>query len=171
MFWQQLRHENLVNLLDAWKRRRRWYLVFEFVERTVLDELEQFPSGLDPHRVRKYLYQILRAICFCHQHNVSVCVSTLSALCRSLLSLILCLSLRSFTGMLNRRTFWSLSSVWSSSVTLASPGRCRPLLERFTPITLRRAGIERQSCWWETPDTGSECSTDVLFDSTLYWRL
>ncbi|XP_048034779.1 cyclin-dependent kinase-like 2 isoform X1 [Megalobrama amblycephala] len=67
---KQLRHENLVNLLDAWKRRRRWYLVFEFVERTVLDELEQFPSGLDPHRVRKYLYQILRAVCFCHQHNI-----------------------------------------------------------------------------------------------------
>ncbi|KAI2643836.1 Cyclin-dependent kinase-like 2 [Labeo rohita] len=66
----QLRHENLVNLLEVWKRRRRWYLVFEFVDRTVLDELEQFPSGLDPHRVRKYLYQILRAVSFCHQHNI-----------------------------------------------------------------------------------------------------
>ncbi|RXN08476.1 cyclin-dependent kinase-like 2 isoform X1 [Labeo rohita] len=38
---KQLRHENLVNLLEVWKRRRRWYLVFEFVDRTVLDELEQ----------------------------------------------------------------------------------------------------------------------------------
>uniref|UniRef100_A0A4W5LCC5 cyclin-dependent kinase n=1 Tax=Hucho hucho TaxID=62062 RepID=A0A4W5LCC5_9TELE len=30
---QKLRHENLVNLLEVWKKRRRWYLVFEFVER------------------------------------------------------------------------------------------------------------------------------------------
>ncbi|XP_067301495.1 cyclin-dependent kinase-like 4 [Pseudorasbora parva] len=67
---KQLRHENLVNLLEVWKWRRHWYLVFEFVERTVLDELEQFPSGLDPHRVRKYLYQILRAVGFCHQNNI-----------------------------------------------------------------------------------------------------
>ncbi|XP_072552475.1 cyclin-dependent kinase-like 4 [Salminus brasiliensis] len=67
---KQLRHENLVNLLEVWKKKRRWYLVFEFVERTVLDELEQFPNGLEPNRVRKYLYQILRAISFCHQHHI-----------------------------------------------------------------------------------------------------
>ncbi|KAI4899944.1 hypothetical protein NFI96_025631, partial [Prochilodus magdalenae] len=67
---KQLRHENLVNLLEVWKRKRRWYLVFEFVERTVLDELEQFPNGLEPNRVRRYLYQVLRAVSFCHQHNI-----------------------------------------------------------------------------------------------------
>ncbi|KAL6484065.1 hypothetical protein MHYP_G00089380 [Metynnis hypsauchen] len=67
---KQLRHENLVNLLEVWKKKRRWYLVFEFVDRTVLDELEQFPNGLEANRVRRYLYQILRAISFCHQHNI-----------------------------------------------------------------------------------------------------
>uniref|UniRef100_A0AAY5F4E7 Protein kinase domain-containing protein n=1 Tax=Electrophorus electricus TaxID=8005 RepID=A0AAY5F4E7_ELEEL len=51
---KQLRHENLVNLLEVWKKKKRWYLVFEFVECTVLDELEQ----------------ILDAIAFCHQHNI-----------------------------------------------------------------------------------------------------
>ncbi|XP_030630810.1 cyclin-dependent kinase-like 2 [Chanos chanos] len=67
---KQLRHVNLVNLLEVCKKKRRWYLVFEFVERTVLDELEQYPAGLDHTRVRKYLFQILRAITFCHQHNI-----------------------------------------------------------------------------------------------------
>ncbi|XP_012987888.2 cyclin-dependent kinase-like 2 isoform X2 [Esox lucius] len=67
---KRLRHENLVNLLEVWKKRRRWYLVFEFVERTVLDDLEQSPSGLDYCRLRRYLYQILRAVSFCHQHNI-----------------------------------------------------------------------------------------------------
>ncbi|XP_071315610.1 uncharacterized protein [Trachinotus anak] len=67
---RQLRHGNLVNLLEVWKRRRRWYLVFEFVERTLLDDLEQNPSGLDLNTSRQYLYQILRAAAFCHQQNI-----------------------------------------------------------------------------------------------------
>ncbi|CAG5929445.1 unnamed protein product [Menidia menidia] len=67
---RQLRHDNLVNLLEVWKRRRRWFLVFEFVERTLLDDLEQNSSGLDLNTTRQYLYQILRATNFCHQQNV-----------------------------------------------------------------------------------------------------
>ncbi|XP_063772809.1 cyclin-dependent kinase-like 2 [Pseudophryne corroboree] len=67
---KQLRHENLVNLLEVCKKKKRWYLVFEFVDRTVLDDLEQFPSGLDFNRVRKYLFQIIRGIGFCHNHNI-----------------------------------------------------------------------------------------------------
>ncbi|XP_056299314.1 cyclin-dependent kinase-like 2 isoform X1 [Pseudoliparis swirei] len=67
---RQLRHDNLVNLLEVWKRRRRWYLVFEFVERTLLDDLEQNPSGLDLNTGRQYLYQILRAAAFCHRQNI-----------------------------------------------------------------------------------------------------
>ncbi|XP_036407757.1 cyclin-dependent kinase-like 2 [Megalops cyprinoides] len=67
---KQLRHENLVNLLEVCKKKKRWYLVFEFVDRTVLDDLEQYPNGLDYTRVRKYLFQILRAVTFCHQHHI-----------------------------------------------------------------------------------------------------
>ncbi|KAG9480387.1 hypothetical protein GDO78_012062 [Eleutherodactylus coqui] len=67
---KQLRHENLVNLLEVCKKKKRWYLVFEFVDRTVLDDLEQFPNGLDFNRVRKYLFQIIRGIGFCHNHNI-----------------------------------------------------------------------------------------------------
>ncbi|XP_068868559.1 cyclin-dependent kinase-like 2 isoform X1 [Aphelocoma coerulescens] len=67
---QQLRHENLVNLLDVCKRKKRWYLVFEFVDHTVLDDLEASPNGLDYSRVRKYLFQIMRGIAFCHSHNI-----------------------------------------------------------------------------------------------------
>ncbi|XP_031440531.1 cyclin-dependent kinase-like 2 isoform X2 [Clupea harengus] len=67
---KQLRHENLVSLLEVCKRRRRWYLVFEFVDRNLLDELELHPSGLEQNRCRAYLYQILRALNYCHQHNI-----------------------------------------------------------------------------------------------------
>ncbi|TRZ18673.1 hypothetical protein HGM15179_008426 [Zosterops borbonicus] len=67
---KQLRHENLVNLLDVCKRKKRWYLVFEFVDHTVLNDLEASPGGLDYDRVRKYLFQIMRAVAFCHSHNI-----------------------------------------------------------------------------------------------------
>ncbi|NXR59979.1 CDKL2 protein, partial [Rhadina sibilatrix] len=67
---KQLRHENLVSLLDVCKRKKRWYLVFEFMDHTVLDDLEASPSGLDYDRVRKYLFQIIRGIAFCHSHNI-----------------------------------------------------------------------------------------------------
>jgi cyclin-dependent kinase-like len=35
-----LRHENIVELKEAFKRKNRVYLVFEYVERTLLDVLE-----------------------------------------------------------------------------------------------------------------------------------
>lgn len=62
-----------MNLLDVCKRKKRWYLVFEFVDHTVLNDLEASPGGLDYNRVRKYLFQIMRAVAFCHSHNVSMC--------------------------------------------------------------------------------------------------
>ena len=70
--FQQLRHDNLVNLIEVFRRKKRLFLVFEFVDHTVLDELERYPNGLDENNVRKVLWQVLRALEFCHNHNVSV---------------------------------------------------------------------------------------------------
>ncbi|XP_054996467.1 cyclin-dependent kinase-like 2 [Sorex araneus] len=67
---KQLRHENLVNLLEVCKKKKRWYLVFEFVDHTMLDDLELFPNGLDYQLVQKYLFQIINGIGFCHSHNI-----------------------------------------------------------------------------------------------------
>ncbi|XP_006871664.1 PREDICTED: cyclin-dependent kinase-like 2 [Chrysochloris asiatica] len=67
---KQLRHDNLVNLLEVCKKKKRWYLVFEFVDHTILDDLELFPNGLDCQIVQKYLFQIINGIGFCHSHNI-----------------------------------------------------------------------------------------------------
>uniref|UniRef100_T1J364 cyclin-dependent kinase n=1 Tax=Strigamia maritima TaxID=126957 RepID=T1J364_STRMM len=68
---KKLRHENLVNLIEVFRRRRRLYLVFEFVDHTILDELEQVsPEGLTEERVRQHTWQVLRALDFCHSHNI-----------------------------------------------------------------------------------------------------
>ena len=69
--FQQLRHENLVNLIEVFRRKKRLYLVFEFVDHTVLDDLEKYPQGLDEGMVRRVLWQVLKGIEFCHLHNVS----------------------------------------------------------------------------------------------------
>ncbi|KAK2161914.1 hypothetical protein NP493_1551g00045 [Ridgeia piscesae] len=67
---KQLRHENLVNLIEVFRRKKRLYLVFEFVDHTVLDDLEKCPNGLDENTVRRVLWQVLRGIEFCHLHNI-----------------------------------------------------------------------------------------------------
>ena len=42
---QQLRHGNLVNLLEVFRRKRKLHLVFEYCDHTVLTELERHPRG------------------------------------------------------------------------------------------------------------------------------
>ena len=46
------------------------YLVFEYLEKNLLEILEEKPNGLDADSVRKYIYQLLKAIEFCHRNNV-----------------------------------------------------------------------------------------------------
>ena len=40
------------------------------MEKNLLEVLEERPNGLDPQAVRKYIYQLLKAIEFCHRKNV-----------------------------------------------------------------------------------------------------
>ena len=65
-----LKHENIVELREAFRRKGKLYLVFEYVEKNLLEILEQQPSGLPPELVRKYIYQLCRAINWCHEHDV-----------------------------------------------------------------------------------------------------
>lgn len=65
-----LRHENIVDLKEAFKRKNRVYLVFEFVEKTLLDILEAQPNGLDWEYIRKIIYQLVKAIHFMHGYEV-----------------------------------------------------------------------------------------------------
>ncbi|KAL8567582.1 hypothetical protein ACOMHN_054395 [Nucella lapillus] len=67
---KQLRHDHLVNLIEVFRRKKRLYLVFEFVDHTVLDELEKCPNGLDENTCRKILWQVLKGTEFCHLHHI-----------------------------------------------------------------------------------------------------
>lgn len=55
---RMLRHNNIVSLKEAFKRKTKLYLVFEYVEKNLLEVLEEEPSGLDPEIVRIYIFQL-----------------------------------------------------------------------------------------------------------------
>ncbi|XP_057162995.1 cyclin-dependent kinase-like 3 isoform X2 [Ursus arctos] len=69
-FLKQFRHENLVNLIEVFRQKKKIHLVFEFVDHTVLDELQHYCHGLESKRLRRYLFQILRAIEYLHNNNI-----------------------------------------------------------------------------------------------------
>ncbi|EQC42668.1 CMGC/CDKL protein kinase [Saprolegnia diclina VS20] len=67
---KQLKHENIVNLIEVFRRKGKLYLVFEYVEKTILEEIEKNPEGLEPHAIRSLMWQLIRAIHYCHEHNI-----------------------------------------------------------------------------------------------------
>lgn len=68
---RRLRHENLVNMLEHTRRRRRLYIIFEYVDGTVLDYLESQPTKrIEPSLAREITWQVLRALEFIHQHGM-----------------------------------------------------------------------------------------------------
>lgn len=59
-------------MLEVFRRRRRFYIVFEYVERTVLEELEAAGGGLPDEVVRRHVFQLIRALDHCHSNNVCI---------------------------------------------------------------------------------------------------
>ncbi|XP_072123225.1 cyclin-dependent kinase-like 4 isoform X2 [Mobula birostris] len=66
---KQLKHNNLVNLLEVFRKKRKLHLVLEYYDHTVLHELERYPRGLPEVMVKNIMWQILQAVSFCHKHN------------------------------------------------------------------------------------------------------
>ena len=50
---RMLNHVNVVSLKEAFRRKGKLYLVFEYVDRNLLEVLEEFPEGVDPELVRR----------------------------------------------------------------------------------------------------------------------
>lgn len=45
-------------------------MVFEYIEKNLLEILEENPNGLDQNEIKYYLYQVFKAIEYCHRNNV-----------------------------------------------------------------------------------------------------
>ncbi|KAK4876827.1 hypothetical protein RN001_009333 [Aquatica leii] len=69
---KELRHKNIVMLQDVIMEEARLYLIFEFLSMDLKKYLNKIKSGqlMDPELVKSYIYQINKAILFCHQRRV-----------------------------------------------------------------------------------------------------
>ncbi|EDQ92794.1 uncharacterized protein MONBRDRAFT_1900, partial [Monosiga brevicollis MX1] len=65
-----LRHPNIVRLLEAFRRKKRLIMVFEFMDGNLLESLEAQPYGLDIELVKRYTFQILLGLHWCHSHGI-----------------------------------------------------------------------------------------------------
>ncbi|XP_041861375.1 cyclin-dependent kinase-like 5 isoform X3 [Melanotaenia boesemani] len=65
-----LKQENIVELKEAFRRRGKLYLVFEYVEKNMLELLEELPTGVPTEKARSYIFQLIKAIHWCHKHDI-----------------------------------------------------------------------------------------------------
>ncbi|KAG2442854.1 hypothetical protein HXX76_002933 [Chlamydomonas incerta] len=68
---QLAKHVNIVNLLEAYKSQSgRLYLVFEYVERTLLQELKANRGGMPPAAVKSLTWQLLQSLSYLHRKQI-----------------------------------------------------------------------------------------------------
>ena len=67
---QKLKHENIVEFKEAFKKNNKLYLVFEYVEKNLLEVLEQFPNGLDIKIIKHLIFQLCKAVDYLHKNNI-----------------------------------------------------------------------------------------------------
>ena len=65
-----LKHDNVVYFQEAFKRKGNLFLVFEYVERNLLELLQESPDGLKPPLIRNLIYQLCKAIKYLHEQNI-----------------------------------------------------------------------------------------------------
>ncbi|PFH34810.1 hypothetical protein BESB_068430 [Besnoitia besnoiti] len=67
---KNLRHENIVLLKEAFRWKGKLHLVFEYIQKNLLEILEASPSGLDQETVRLCIWQLVKALNHCHRNDV-----------------------------------------------------------------------------------------------------
>ncbi len=68
---KDLQHENVVGLLDVVHEDRKLHLVFEYLDLDLKKHMDTSPQAYqDPLRVKRYLYQMLDGIAYCHSHRI-----------------------------------------------------------------------------------------------------
>ena len=67
---QMLRHENIVEFQEAFVNKGNFFLVFEYVEKNLLEVLEESPNGLSPKLIRSFVFQMCKAVSYLHKNNM-----------------------------------------------------------------------------------------------------
>uniref|UniRef100_L7M2B0 Putative cyclin-dependent kinase 2 n=1 Tax=Rhipicephalus pulchellus TaxID=72859 RepID=L7M2B0_RHIPC len=70
---KELRHPNIVRLLDVVPNDQKLYLVFEYMSEDLKKHMDRAASSKTPlavNLVKSYLWQLLQGIAYCHSHRI-----------------------------------------------------------------------------------------------------
>ena len=67
---QMLKHDNVVDFQEAFIYKKNLFLVFEYVEKNLLEVLEKSPDGLNPKLIRSFVFQMCKAVHYLHINNM-----------------------------------------------------------------------------------------------------
>ena len=67
---QKLSHPNIVAFYEAFKRKGNLFLVFEYIEKNLLEVLQDSPEGLDPKIIKTLIYQLCKAVSYLHNEKI-----------------------------------------------------------------------------------------------------
>ncbi|KAI8927301.1 kinase-like domain-containing protein [Entophlyctis helioformis] len=67
---KELRHPNVVKLLDIVHNDTKLFLIFEFLDLDLKKYMDSVPDGLQPPLVKSYMYQLVKGLYFCHSHRI-----------------------------------------------------------------------------------------------------
>eukprot|EP00758_Cryptobia_borreli_P007386 Tbor_TRINITY_DN5288_c1_g2::TRINITY_DN5288_c1_g2_i1::g.16344::m.16344 len=67
---KELRHDNIVKLLDVVHTEKKLTLVFEYLDMDLKGYMDEQNNNLDAKTVQFFMRDLLRGIDFCHQRNV-----------------------------------------------------------------------------------------------------
>lgn len=65
-----LKNDHIVQQKEAFRRKEKLYLVFEYMDRSLLEVIEEFPNGINHDKIRLYIYQQLKAILYLHKTEI-----------------------------------------------------------------------------------------------------
>ncbi|CAB0043584.1 unnamed protein product [Trichogramma brassicae] len=67
---KELAHPNVIQLLDVVQGDQHLYLVFEYLNQDLKKLLDSTTNGLSAPLIKSYLWQMLKAIAFCHVNRI-----------------------------------------------------------------------------------------------------
>ncbi|XP_063283116.1 cyclin-dependent kinase-like 5 [Pelobates fuscus] len=67
---QSLKHENIVEFKEAFRSKEELYIILEYIEKSMIDVLQQMPNGVPADKINNYSYQLIKAIDWCHKNNI-----------------------------------------------------------------------------------------------------
>ena len=66
---RQLKHPNLIHLIEVFRRKRILHLVFDYCELTVLDVIDKYANNCPLNLIKKIIWQLVNGVSHCHAHN------------------------------------------------------------------------------------------------------